>query len=231
MIGPAVTTAALKDFSGPAAGLFGNMRVPAALVAGASIPMGLIAGPKLAADDPPKLQALKTLHALLAVTTLSNQLLVVLWSTIAVNKLSEVAAPPAVSLMAFISRDYEMAWIGCNVHFLSGILTLCCMAGLNMHINYGAAIGRAASLLTSSTVLFMTSIVNEGVAQGDGTGGRLGASVFSLACRYVTLLVSHVAERRGYLLVAALALALAASYYACRALLGELAGELKQKHA
>ena len=59
------------------------------------------------------------------------------------------------------------------------------------------------------------------------------ASVLSLARRYASLLVGHALARRSALLAAAVALALAAFYYACQALLGEaeLGSVVKQKPA
>ena len=87
------TVVALQDYSAAAASLFGNMRIPAALVAGAVIPLGFVAAPQLEKGKEGTVQRLvKIVHALLGILTLSMELITIVWSTISVNKLTCVSA-------------------------------------------------------------------------------------------------------------------------------------------
>ena len=61
---------ALGDHTGAAVELFSNMRVPAALIAGAVVPYGFAAMPKPAPGDGRRSRVLKVLHAYLATFTM-----------------------------------------------------------------------------------------------------------------------------------------------------------------
>jgi hypothetical protein len=183
-----------SDFSASARVLFDNMRVPAALVAGAVIPMGYAAAPQFVDGKDGSVRRLAVVaHALLTMATLATELITIVWATISVNKLTEVEYAPTESVMALLQRDFEMAWTGCNVHFLAGLFTLAMLTGVRSFISYGQRIGVIAMLSSVSAITLMTSVVNSGISQGDGIadGVRFGATVADLVRRYVSLLFSH----------------------------------------
>lgn len=194
----------LQDFSEAASNLFSNIRVPAALVAGAGITLGYAAAPKLVESDLPFTASLKILNALLAIFCLGTELIAVLWSTIEVNKLQEITLAPTRSLIELLERDFDLSWVGANVHFIIGIFMMPAMAAINIWVNFGPELGKIAALGSLTTVLFMASIVNEGVARGAGET-RLAGSFFFLVLRYLKLLVGDALGKRRILLCAALA--------------------------
>merc|ERR1712113_1290955 len=105
----------------------------------------------------------------LAMTTLATELITIVYSTIAVNKLLEVSnTVPARSAIELLARDYEMGWLGANVHFFAGLITMITMASVRVWLNYGPRVGRGAAFAAASSCSLMIAIVNNGIAQGDG---------------------------------------------------------------
>ena len=79
-------SASLQDYHGAAASIFNHMRTPAALVAGACLPLGFaFAFPDK--EDKPKLRSLKRLNVLLAFLSVNSELLSVIFATNAINRL------------------------------------------------------------------------------------------------------------------------------------------------
>jgi hypothetical protein len=76
----------LKDCGGTVAGLFGNLRIPASLIAGASL--GSAFALPLMDTDNFKIGIAKRMYALSMITTLGSMLLVVILSTIAMNDIA-----------------------------------------------------------------------------------------------------------------------------------------------
>ena len=204
----------LQDYSAAAAGLFGNMRIPAALVAGAVIPLGFVAAPQLEKGKEGTIQRLvKIVHALCGIFTLTTELVTIVWSTISVNKLTEVAYLPTENVMALLQRDFELQWLACNVHFLGGLFALAAMTGMRMFMLYGRRVGSIAMLSAASSICLMTGVVNDGISLGDGVNGGVSfgsTNLLSLVRRYVVLLVLHAAKGPRPLLCCAFACALAA---------------------
>lgn len=201
----------LQDFSAATAGLFGNIRVPAALVAGAGITIGYANASPPNDSDLPRVAMLKKLNALLAMACLSTELIAVLWSTIEVNKLYEISHAPTQSLMELLKRDYALSWLGTNIHFIVGLFMLMPMTAIFVWVNMGPGLGKVAVLGSVSTVCFMGSVVNHGVARGDGTT-RFAGSFAALFVRYLKLLAAHASHNKMPLLGASLVSGLAALY-------------------
>mmetsp|Transcript_29799 Transcript_29799/g.60903 ORF Transcript_29799/g.60903 Transcript_29799/m.60903 type:complete len:288 (+) Transcript_29799:265-1128(+) len=201
----------LQDFSSEAANLFGNIRVPASLVMGAALTLGYAGAPVPSAKDRPRIKVLKKMNVLLGIAALSTELVVVLWSTIAFNTIHEVSHVPARSLLEMLKRDYELAWIGTNVHFILGLLIMPVMTALHAWVTWGADVGRIAALSSASAILLMASVVNDGVAKGDGTSANyFGTSLFDLVFRYVRLLGLKVIRGNHFLLMCSVFTAFAA---------------------
>lgn len=201
----------LQDFTPAAVDLFSNMRVPAALIAGAVIPFGFAAMPRPVMGESRGKRLAKITSALLASFTLATELITIVYATVAVNKLREVVPAPSSSLMQLLQRDYEMGWLGVNVHFFAGLISLAIMSSITIWLNFGMQVGRAAAFGASAAVCLMIAIVNNGIHQGDGTGEfRFGGNLFTLTLRYLVLLARNgLHNGPRFLLWAALALAVA----------------------
>lgn len=208
-----------SDQTQAAVELFSNMRVPAALIAGAILPVGFAAAAKPVRNEDAAIRVIKIFGAFLAIFTLSSELITVVYSTIAVNKLKELPHEPASSVTVLLARDYEMEWLGVNVHFFGGLISLASVTSLFVWLNLGARVGKAAALAAASAVSLMLAVVNNGIAKGDGSGSRFGSNLLGLTVRYLVLLV-HNGLWRGprALLLCSIALALAATVAGAQAI-------------
>lgn len=159
--GGASGVTALADYSGAAKALFENVRVPASIIGGSIVPLGLAMN--VDGIKSPRLKAFfERAYTLLAVASLSNELVAVVISSVSVNKLSEVATAPAASVHALIHRDYEMQWLGVNFHFLAGLFGLAGMVGIKAFTHFGLKWGVIPLCVTGSSLALMVSIVNDG---------------------------------------------------------------------
>lgn len=190
----------LGDHAAGASVLFGNMRVPAAFMAGTLI--SLTFGIAM-----PGHEQVRKANVLLGVLSLLSELLAVVHSTVAVNKLIEIKPLPSSSVLTLIERDFERDWLGTNVHFLLGLMGCTLMIGLRSYVALGARWGLVTAFATVSAVLLIVSIVNDGISSGDGMadGVRFGADFSSVMARYVRLLVAHARETGGPLIGSSLA--------------------------
>ena len=188
-----------SDYSEAARLLFGNIIGPASMLTGGLVPLGFLADP-LPVDEGKNGKKWKKkarcLYQVLAVVSLLNELIAIMYATVATNKLTEVPTAPAVSVFALIKRDYELQWIATNVHFLLGLLGFCSMIMLRALCIYPQFINTSSAGLALSALVGMVSILNVGIAEGDGQGHRLGGNAFWLVARYTTLLVKSFVEKR-----------------------------------
>lgn len=210
-------TQRLADYSGQAARMFDNMRAPAALLAGAIVPLGFFAAPKLDFYDKPREQFVKRLHYIVASIGICCELIAVVWSTVAVNKLNEAAVDPSKSLMELLQRDYELPWIGCNVHFIVGLMAFASLLVSYASVSFGSVSKPIACIVCAAECL-MISVVNDGVVQGDGRAGgvRFGCNLFSLIKRYGVLLITHALHGRRLTLLASFFFLILAVFYLVR---------------
>ncbi len=136
-LSPIPAASVIKDYSGQAAGLFNNMRTPAALISGAIVPVGILSAPAVDEKDSPRLELFKKANCLLAIASLISEILAVTYSTVAINKLAEVKFPPTSGVDDLISQHFELAWIGTNVHFLLGMFGFGLLVGNKAFLTYG----------------------------------------------------------------------------------------------
>jgi len=187
---------ALADYSGAARALFGNMLGPASMIAGGLVPLGFLAAP-LPDDGTKWKRKAKLLYMTISVASLVNELLAIMYATVATNKLTEVVSAPAASVFALIQRDYEMPWLAVNVHFMMGLLGFCSLVLLRALCIYPGPLNTSAAGLALSGLVGMISIVNGGVAQGDGQGHKLGGNILFLGIRYLSLLSKSIAKKKS----------------------------------
>jgi|EP00979_Chaetoceros_neogracilis_P013970 hypothetical protein len=190
-LSPVTTAIAVKDYSEVAAALFDNMRTPAALIAGSIVPLGLLAAPDLKANEPKRLDFFKKANGLLAVASLLSEILAITYSTVAINKLAEVKFAPTAGAAALITKHFELAWIGTNVHFLLGMFGFSLLVGLKAYFTYGGKVAQIAGCWSVAVFMQCTSIVNEGIAMGSGNLDyktfRFSKNLLTLGFRYLNL--------------------------------------------
>ena len=191
------------------------MRTPAALIGGSIVPLGFVNTPLIKSGDCALTKRLKHLHMLIASFSLSAEIVAVIYSTIAINKLSEAPALPAKSVMELLKRDYELQWLGCNLNFLVGTLGFAALLGLRFWFCFGARFGKIGLFSCASVLCHVLSIINRGIATGDGRGDRFSSNFAGLCLRYLTLLCRDTIDTKSILqLLAALFLGVTLYLYA-----------------
>eukprot|EP00568_Trieres_chinensis_P019182 CAMPEP_0183324416 /NCGR_PEP_ID=MMETSP0160_2-20130417/76978_1 /TAXON_ID=2839 ORGANISM="Odontella Sinensis, Strain Grunow 1884" /NCGR_SAMPLE_ID=MMETSP0160_2 /ASSEMBLY_ACC=CAM_ASM_000250 /LENGTH=220 /DNA_ID=CAMNT_0025491991 /DNA_START=11 /DNA_END=673 /DNA_ORIENTATION=- len=180
------------------------MKTPASILAGAMIPLGFLAPlPKPEIDEKgesPHHRLLRKGHLFIAVMSLCSELTSVMWATVAVNQLTEVAHAPAESVWHLLQRDFNLEWVAVNAHFVLGMLGFMSMIGIRGYLasvvaGFSQTGSASVCAAAASGLLLMVSIINRGVASGGGDGLRYGASILSLITTYVRLLVKRAISR------------------------------------
>lgn len=204
---------ALGDFRVEAMNLFSNLQRSATFAAGILVPLGFFAAPILSKDDTRGMSRVKRIHYLISTASLSCHLIAMMYSTIAVNKLTEVHSAPSRSVVHLLLRDYELLWVGSNVHFLLGILGMALSLITFGWIMFGPA-ARPASYMVGSVMLQMIAVANAGIGQGEGVdGGTLFAkNLPHLILKYFRLLFAFVVQSRSVMLVSAIGMAVYSFY-------------------
>ena len=105
-----------KDFSAQTSSLFSNIRVPAALFAGASA-ASAFALPILPSDSL-VVGFAKRIYALLMTGALSSQLIAIIVSTTCMFSIAVYEHAPTTSVNDFIAEHYEFEWCAILVNFV-----------------------------------------------------------------------------------------------------------------
>lgn len=211
------STVGASDYSEAARILFGGFITPAAILVAGLIPLSFFADPL--PDNTPIRKKLGCLYYFLAVTSLTNELLAIMYATVARNRLTETAGAPATSVFTLISRDLELSWIGTNVHFISGLLGFVGMILIRAHELFPPDLNLEAAGMGAAALLAMVSVGNVGVAEAVGRKHAWNGNLLSLYVRYVVLIAKHLFYNGGVVALAAFALALVSSVSAMLTLL------------
>jgi hypothetical protein len=98
-----------------------------------------------------------------------------------------------------LRRDYDLAWMGTNAHFVGGMLGFAYMLACRTYLRYdGDRIGKGIAGLAYAGLFLMVSIVNRGVSQGSGDGRRYGRHIGSLFSTYIGKLVKQSLAPRTF---------------------------------
>ena len=186
--------AALADHTAAAVGLFNNMRTPAALIAGGLVPIGILSAPQINDKEDSKLcKFMKRANILIGVISLLSEILAVIYSSIAINKLVEIKHPETLGVSQLIAKvpELELSWIGTNVHFFIGLIGFTALAGSKVYFSgFGNKISKISLGWACCAFLQATSFVNRGIAMGSAENTtRFASNLFTLCTKYVQLLV------------------------------------------
>jgi len=191
----AAPKAVLADHSAAAASLFNNMRIPAALIGGSIVPLGLLSAPMVESTDNARQIRLKNANMLLAIVSLLNQVIAIVYSTVAVNKMAELSYESTEGVAQFIEKYHELSWLGTNVHFLLGLMGFACLTLAKPYHMYGKNVGDIAACWIGAAMVLCTSVVNRGISQGHGamedTSLQFASNVGGLVVSYVKLLLQE----------------------------------------
>lgn len=202
--------ASLASYAPQAAKLFGTMIAPSSILAGSMIALGLTAAIPLKPDEKETVVAstLRLMYPILALMTLSSELLAVIWATIAVNQLTETDVPMTESVWHLLSNEFALQWAAVNSHFVFGMFGFMVIIAIRLYFMCGqGGMGLSAVGLTMSVLMFMISIVNRAVATGGGNGIRYGTTVLALFERYFSLFMKRAVTYETFGAVEVLAVA------------------------
>lgn len=194
----------MQQFAPDAASLFNNMKTPASIMSGALVSLA-IAGPlplEGSSREKRSHKMIRAMYNLIGVLSFSSELLVVVWATVASNKLVETHVEPAPSVWHLIERDYNLEWAATNAHFVAGMLGFLVLVAIRMYFHTdGGLLGMGIAGIPLSALLLMIAVVNRGVARGSGDGHRYGSNVGSLFTTYASLLIQRAFNKScmGYL--------------------------------
>ena len=104
-----------------------------------------------------------------------------------------------------------------NVGFLGGLFGFVGLLGIRAYLAFGPAFGRFGALLCGAVVTHGCSVVNAGIAAGDGSGVRHASNYLGLVARYVTLVVANAWRTRGPLRIISLLCVVGAAWTASAA--------------
>jgi carbonic anhydrase/acetyltransferase-like protein (isoleucine patch superfamily) len=179
-----------KDYTGAAVALFGNIRIPAALIAGASAGAAF-AMPALVVNEGLQFGTAKRLYSMLMMGSLSSQIVAVVVSTLAVTALSTRSYALTSSVQELLSKEVDLEWVAVRWHFLTGILFFLVAIGLRAWITISCPIisKGALGLIVSATLLCM-AFIQDMESYADGVLSGFGS------LRYVRLLVQRITQKK-----------------------------------
>ncbi len=159
----------LQDFGGAVTGLFGNLRIPASLLAGASLGSAF-ALPMLDTDGA-KIGMAKRLYAFSMVTTLGSMLLVVIITTIVMNDIALRPKRLSKTSAEYIEENYGCEWMIVRSHFFYGSFAFLGGCAFRAYISIACpVIGKGVlGILASLSMMCMSYLVE------NAAGQRLGA--------------------------------------------------------
>jgi len=227
---------ALGQYAPAAISLFNNMKLPATILAGAMIPLGLAAPLKLEEDDDSKLtRILRRIYPVAVMIALSSELISVMWATVTVNQLTENKVPLAASVWDLLRQEYELEWAAVNAHFVLGMFGFMWIIGTRAYfVAQKGPLGLSVAGIASSGLLTLVSIVNRGIAAGGGKAEHtFGGTIIGLVSNYVSLLLKRAVgltnRPAGALELIAVGLFLVSFGHAVRAIIMDTTTKEKQQ--
>lgn len=221
MVASASAVGALADYSSAATALFNNMRAPAALIGGSLVPIGILSAPTINEDDSKGIKLLKRANIIIAVASLLSEIMAVVYSSIAINKIAEVAQPKTMGVAQLLAEKHELAWLGTNIHFLLGMMGFALITGSKAFFSVGPSLGKVTMSWSIAAFFQALAVINHGIAMGsvgEDVSTRFASNFFMLIVKYV--IVAIKASKGGFCGPAAIAVAAYAMYQTFNALVG-----------
>jgi len=159
----------LKDWGGAVAGMFGNLRIPASLIAGASLGSAF-ALPMLDTDGF-RVAFAKRMYAFSMITTLGSMLLVVILSTIVMNDISLRPAWLSKSVNDYIDENCYLEWMMVRCHFYYGALAFIVGSSFRAWVSIACPVFGTGivGILTSLSMIAMSFLIEKPRYQTDGS--------------------------------------------------------------
>ena len=203
----------LTNCAAGAAGFFGNVRIPAALLTGAAIgqlwthlddKVSLVPNPALlvlcdncgpcSSSHGPLIRVsvqrgkrVPIIFNILVALSVACEISVVFFSTaISTKMMGSAFDPMATSALALLIREFELPFVACRVHFFVGLLSFVAALALRAWTAFPGALGDGIALLMLSSGFIMNAVFTFTV--DNYSFGLLG-----LIWRYVQLFAAQAA--------------------------------------
>ena len=190
--GSAGEAAELRDYGSEMSALFGNIRIPAALFAGASA--GAAFALPLGTADGLKRGFVKRTYALLMMSALSCQLLAIIVATLSMGTIAVSAeSRKAACLADYIEEYFDLSWVTARWNFLAGIFAFVVGMGIRAWLVVTCPIfGNAAlGIIASSTVLAVGFVEDN---ERKRRSGGVSKGLLGLTIRYATSMLKKAAK-------------------------------------
>lgn len=181
-----------KDYSGVASSLFGNLRIPASLFAGASA--GAAFTLPISASEGVALGMVKRTYALLMIGSLSSQIITLVVSTMAMTMISANDEKKSNSLIQFLNDNYELEWTTARLFFLSGLLLFSMSLGLRAWVAISCPIvARTALGLIISSTFFCLACIQD-IESKMTAGSNKHRSLIHMPFRFCTMMTRKATQ-------------------------------------
>lgn len=188
-----------EDYRGAASALFGNVRIPSALFAGASA--GATFALPLGTGETLKVALVKRLYVLLMMGALSSQIIAVVIATLTTGSLATRAPTFTSSLSELLEQEYSLEWISTRWHFVSGIVMFMVGLGLRGWITIGCpVIAKAALGIVLTSACLCVAFVQ------DLTDSELFENVWVMPVKYGRLFFGKAKAKPLFAIAFAMAL-------------------------
>jgi len=156
-----------KDHGGVVAGLFGNLRIPASLIAGASL--GSAFALPFLASDTGRIDFAKRMYIFSMITTLGSMLMVVILSTIVMNDVCLRPSRRTKSVRDYVDEYYALEWMMVRSSFFYGALAFIVGSAFRAWISIECPVlGKAVvGILSSISVVSLSYMADQVRVQYD----------------------------------------------------------------
>eukprot|EP00563_Minutocellus_polymorphus_P018585 CAMPEP_0197715648 /NCGR_PEP_ID=MMETSP1434-20131217/770_1 /TAXON_ID=265543 /ORGANISM="Minutocellus polymorphus, Strain CCMP3303" /LENGTH=277 /DNA_ID=CAMNT_0043299829 /DNA_START=48 /DNA_END=878 /DNA_ORIENTATION=- len=184
--------AELKDYSSEMSALFGNIRIPAALFAGASA--GAAFAMPLGTSDGFALGFVKRIYALLMMCALSCQLLAIIVATLSMGTIAVSAESRKASCLSdYIEEYFDLSWVTARWNFLAGIFSFVVGQGMRAWLTVGCPIfGKAALGVMVSSTIFAVGFIEDN--ERKRRSGGVSKGLLGLTIKYFTSMLKKATK-------------------------------------
>ena len=203
-----------SDYSGDASTLFGNLRIPASLFAGASATSAFAL--PLSESEGITSGIVKRAYSILMIGSLSSQIITLVVSTTTMSLISinhqrnkdacALDGRDIFSLGQFLDESYELEWTAARLFFLSGLISFSIAVGLRAWITISCPIisWTALGCILSSAIYCLAFIQN--VERKIATQSNLPESIMHLPSRFCTLMARNISQSSLFTLASMIAI-------------------------
>jgi hypothetical protein len=183
---PGVTVRELKDQTRESIEYFASERVPAALIAGATL--GILFAYPLTVGEPTFAAISKRVYMMLVTLSLSNTLTAVFASSLAIVRLlGHEHEPMAKDPLVMMLRETPLLFLAVRVHYVAGLLSFVGALSVRMFTDYfptSPTFAKGLVCLAGATLAFMLALYNSTLIHFNSYTGMVVSYIRVLFARF-----------------------------------------------